>query len=283
MDEFVDVTGTGWARAYFILNYIIGVAVILNLVVTVVINSFWDEYKNTNKPALARRQLHAAAAASARHRPAARRPSLYITGSVGDGGASAGGAAAGAGDGGVAVASCHEDTPRKDSTVGGAAAAGGGDSGDGAPDTKAVVGHEIFGSGRGTERVMSERSDVDDVGGGDATGDQMAVTPPREYHLGVGGGGVESFPSVEGGTGWGWHGVSTTDEEHGEDVFSPTGPSRRGSRDSGRGSRVFSGQQPQPEQQQQQALPGGDETDMDAERRISRHASKKRLNVSGIT
>ncbi|CAN0038968.1 unnamed protein product, partial [Sphacelaria rigidula] len=50
VDEFVDVTGSGWARAFFIVNYIIGVAVILNLVVTVVINSFWDEYKRTVKP-----------------------------------------------------------------------------------------------------------------------------------------------------------------------------------------------------------------------------------------
>eukprot|EP00903_Cladosiphon_okamuranus_P015012 g13891.t1 len=67
VDEFVDVTGTGWARAYFILNYIIGVAVILNLVVTVVINSFWDEYKRTNEPKDTLRQLHDAAAASANH------------------------------------------------------------------------------------------------------------------------------------------------------------------------------------------------------------------------
>lgn len=67
VDEFVDVSGTGWARTYFIVNYIMGVAVILNLVITVVINSFWDEYKNSNMPALALRQLHDAAAASARH------------------------------------------------------------------------------------------------------------------------------------------------------------------------------------------------------------------------
>ena len=66
MDEFVDVSETGWSRAFFIANYIMGVAVILNLVVTVVINSFWDEYKTTNKPALAFRQLQDAAAASAR-------------------------------------------------------------------------------------------------------------------------------------------------------------------------------------------------------------------------
>lgn len=49
------------------MNYIVGVAVILNLVITVVINSFWDEYKNSNMPALTLRQLHDAAAASARH------------------------------------------------------------------------------------------------------------------------------------------------------------------------------------------------------------------------
>lgn len=61
------MSGTGWARTYFIINYIMGVAVILNLVITVVINSFWDEYKNSNMPALALRQLHDAAAASARH------------------------------------------------------------------------------------------------------------------------------------------------------------------------------------------------------------------------
>ena len=66
-DEFVEVSGSGWARAFFIVNYIMGVAVILNLMVTVVINSFWDEYKATNRPALALRLLHDAAAASARH------------------------------------------------------------------------------------------------------------------------------------------------------------------------------------------------------------------------
>lgn len=58
-------TGTGWARAFFIVNYIIGVAVILNLVVTVVINSFWDEYKRTVKPTSTLRSLHDAAAHSA--------------------------------------------------------------------------------------------------------------------------------------------------------------------------------------------------------------------------
>lgn len=65
MDEFVDTTGTGWARLFFIVNYIMGVAVILNLVVTVVINSFWDEYKNTVIPKSALRNIHDAAAASA--------------------------------------------------------------------------------------------------------------------------------------------------------------------------------------------------------------------------
>lgn len=52
---------------FFIVNYIMGVAVILNLVVTVVINSFWDEYNNSETPSLALRQLHDAAAASAHH------------------------------------------------------------------------------------------------------------------------------------------------------------------------------------------------------------------------
>lgn len=65
VDEFVATTGTGWARAFFIVNYIIGVAVILNLVVTVVINSFWDEYKRTVKPTSTLRSLHDAAAHSA--------------------------------------------------------------------------------------------------------------------------------------------------------------------------------------------------------------------------
>lgn len=65
MNEFVDVTGNGWARTFFIVNYIIGVAVILNLVVTVVINSFWDEFKRTVKRSSAVRNIHEAAAASA--------------------------------------------------------------------------------------------------------------------------------------------------------------------------------------------------------------------------
>ncbi|CAN0486169.1 unnamed protein product, partial [Hapterophycus canaliculatus] len=121
---------TGWARAFFILNYIIGVAVMLNLVVTVVINSFWDEYKNTNKPALARRQLHAAAAVSARHRPAARRPSLYISANGG------GGSCGGDGDG----------------------------DGDGVAGTKAkaVTIHEILGTAKGSEN-FADRSGVDGV------------------------------------------------------------------------------------------------------------------------
>lgn len=71
VDEFVDVTKTGWARAFFIANYIIGVAVILNLVVTVVINSFWDEYKRTVKPTTTLVALHDAAAQSAAHTAAA--------------------------------------------------------------------------------------------------------------------------------------------------------------------------------------------------------------------
>lgn len=65
------MTGSGWARAFFIVNYIIGVAVILNLVVTVVINSFWDEYKRTVKPTTTLRNLHDAAAQSAHHAAAA--------------------------------------------------------------------------------------------------------------------------------------------------------------------------------------------------------------------
>lgn len=91
MDEFVDVSGTGWARTFFIMNYIIGVAVILNLVVTVVINSFWDEYEQTNKPKDTVRQLHDAAAASAGHHHHHPHPAPPRGDDGDDGGAGGGG------------------------------------------------------------------------------------------------------------------------------------------------------------------------------------------------
>ncbi|CAN0184718.1 unnamed protein product, partial [Scytosiphon promiscuus] len=151
--------------------------------------------------------------------------------------------AAGDGDCGGAAGTDHEVIPRKGSSVGAAAAGGvGGSGGDDPSETKAVVGHEVFGVTRGTERVR-ERSGVENLdgigggaggvedGGGDAAGDRTAGNTPYQYHLGVGGGdggsgsGVEALPSppLERDTGWGWHGVSTTDEEHGtegQDAFS---------------------------------------------------------------
>lgn len=222
-----------------------------------------------------------------------------MSASVGDSGGAAAGGAAGDGESGVAAGVGHEDPVRKGSSAGFAGGGGGGGGdGDGAAEGGTVVGDEIFGVSRGVERVSERRSGVDDADGGrgaeedggGATGERSAGHPPLQHLLeggGGGGGGGEFYPPppLEGETpGWGWLGVSTTDEEYGakgegEDAFSPTGLSRRGSRDSGRGSRLHSGQQ----QQQQQALPSGEETDMDAERRISRKASMKRFDVSGIT
>eukprot|EP00752_Nemacystus_decipiens_P003210 g2971.t1 len=187
VDEFVDVTGTGWARAFFIINYIIGVAVILNLVVTVVINSFWDEYKQTNEPKNTVRQLHDAAAASANHHQ-------HLDECDGDGPA--------AGPGGV----------------------GG---------TAAVCGVE------GAEAVGVT---------GPPTG------RPEE---------------------WGWRGVPADEEEAAAPTANPNADSRRGSRD----EELYSGSS----QQQLQARPPGDEAGMDAERSIARRASRRRLDISGIT
>lgn len=206
VDEFVDVTGTGWARAFFIINYIIGVAVILNLVVTVVINSFWDEYKHTNEPKNTLRQLHDAAAASANH---------HNPGPFGEAGEDDEGRPAGSGSG---------------SGVGG---------------TAAVCGSE--------EAVAAA-----DVAG------------PRRRE-----------------EGWGWQGVPADDEEAstgsaaGGSLSSAslsTNPeSRRGSRDES----LYGGGSSS--QQQLQARPLGDEAGMDAERNVARRASRRRLDISGIT
>lgn len=195
VDEFVDVSGTGWARAFFIVNYIIGVAVILNLVVTVVINSFWDEYKQTNEPKNTLRQLHDAAAASAGH---------------------------------------HHPPPPRDACDGDGSGGGG---------TAAVC-----------ESVEGVAADV-------------AGSPGRRI-------------------GWGWQGVPADEEEAAAAVPTPAVVSSTAAdpnADSRRGSRDGSLYSSSSGQQQPQARPLGDEAGMDAERSIARRASRRRLDVSGIT
>lgn len=80
------MTGTGWARTFFIVNYIIGVAVILNLVVTVVISAFWDEYKTTVKKSLFLQNIHDEAAASANPQPISYTPLISSMGESNDSG-----------------------------------------------------------------------------------------------------------------------------------------------------------------------------------------------------
>lgn len=219
MDEFVEVSGSGWARAFFILNYIMGVAVILNLVVTVVINSFWDEYKRTKQPKDTLRLLHNAATASARYRAHSQghrsQPSLR------DGGDGAGG-----GGGGAIV--CGQ--PDCDGESGGATAALGDDG--------------VGSRGRGEA--------------GDGVG--VGVLPPS--------------PPAD--TGWGWNQIPVGQEEEPAVPANRSNPSsRRGSREGSGGLYSGRGQQP--------ALPTGDEAGMNEERSIARRASRRRLDVSGIT
>ncbi|CAN0501278.1 unnamed protein product [Ectocarpus sp. 12 AP-2014] len=211
-----------------------GVAVILNLVVTVIINSFWDEYKNTNKPALAQRQLHADAAASARYRP----------NSSDRGHASRPSTAGGSGD-------SFGDTYREGAAAAAAAAATG--ENDGRDDSERGG---VLAAGEG-------RDGAADGGGGTGTGTGTARNTP---HL----------PSARGG--WGWQGVSLADEE--EAVGSSEPPGRRGSRE-GSGNFLHGGAGGGASQHL--VLPSGEEAGMDAERNVARRASRKRLDVSGIT
>ncbi|CAN0286117.1 unnamed protein product [Ectocarpus sp. 4 AP-2014] len=208
-----------------------GVAVILNLVVTVIINSFWDEYKNTNKPALAQRQLHADAAASARYRP---NPS-------GRGPSSRPPVAGGSGDG-------FGDTCREGAAAAGAAAAAATGENGGRDDSER---RGVLAAGEGRD------------GGADGTGTGTARNTTHS-------------PSARGS--WGWQGVSLADEE--EAVGSSEPSSRRGSRE-GSGNFLHGGAGGG--SSQHLVLPSGEEAGMDAERNVARRASRKRLDVSGIT
>ncbi|CAM9998189.1 unnamed protein product, partial [Ectocarpus sp. 8 AP-2014] len=192
---------------------------------------------NTNKPALAQRQLHADAAASARYRanpsgrgPSSRRPAAGGGSSDGFGDTCREGAEA------AAAAATGENGGRDDSERRGVLAAG--EGGDGAAD----------GDGRG----------------GTGTGTGTARNTP---HL----------ASARGG--WGWQGVSLADEE--EALGSSEPPSRRGSRE-GSGNLLHGGAVTGVASQHM-ILPSGEEAGMDAERNVARRASRKRLDVSGIT
>ncbi|CAM9880018.1 unnamed protein product, partial [Pylaiella littoralis] len=275
VDEFVDVSGTGWARSYFILNYIMGVAVILNLVVTVVINSFWDEFKRTNKPALALRQLHDAAAASARHRPATLTRdggSASRSSSVSSASAAASAAVAAAA---AAAAAAYGLGAGCDTGVG---------TGTGTGRGSFRRGRDGAGAGRGMATVCDDAVFGAGVGGGDGNGNgngAALLLPGADVDVdvgigvGAGAGAGAGTPSPQGEIGWGWRGVST--EEDDEEAVVPTSstPARRGSRDLGSAGGVYSGggnDHGQQQQQQQQALPNGDEADMNAERSMARRA-----------
>lgn len=227
MDEFVDVTGTGWARLFFIVNYIIGVAVILNLVVTVVINSFWDEYKNTNRPSLALRQVHDAAAASAQHAPVS---------TVDDTGHGGGGVGGGGGGGG-----------------GGSVTGGGGDE-----MTASRLDRQTFPIV--DEDIHGRRNTANSVGSSSAA----MPTSARDIERWDGRGGD---PNEEAGD---ERGVAGGLDDVGYD----------GGHAGGAGLNAREQRMPS---QAHVVRVDGDQGGMEAERQIARRASRRRVDVSGIT
>lgn len=44
-EGFVDYSGTNWTRLYFLINFFVGVTLILNLIVSFVLSVFWEQYK----------------------------------------------------------------------------------------------------------------------------------------------------------------------------------------------------------------------------------------------
>ncbi|CAN0532322.1 unnamed protein product [Laminaria digitata] len=162
-----------------------GVAVILNLVVTVVINSFWDEYKTTNNPALALRQLQDAAAASARLPPLPGAPCSNATQGGGGGG----------GGGGVGGGS-ETGSARSDIDVSGGLEGGRGRS---AVDPRFSRDNNYGGSWR--VGFSHEEDGVEDVGVGTRGGGGSARVGGGSDGVGGGGGVGGRSGSVDGGGG----------------------------------------------------------------------------------